>query len=340
MASSRLSITAKGFMPHLLDLLLFDDRGRVRALWRIGMFLGGSAVVLVGLSLVLPSSDHGSMISIFLIALGSGGVFAVAALLVRFVEHRPLAALGLSFDSRLRIELLQGVGGGLALMTFVLLVQWSAGWVSVEIEPLVNGDRLTLVGGAVLLLVGAACLEELLFRGYALQVLVQLSGAAPAVVLSSVLFGLAHNSNPNADWLSLANTTLAGVLLAVVYLRSRSLWLPMALHFSWNFCQGTLYGLPVSGIELDTPLLRSQLTASGRQLAWVSGGAYGPEGGLVLTVGVLALLVVALRCSCVRPAPGALALWMEPAADEPPGGEDSSPVDGGLDREEEARPPG
>jgi len=145
-----------------------------------------------------------------------------------------------------------------------------------------------MVGGGVfvlLLLLLGAVNEELVFRGYAFQRLVDCLGPVAAVVVVSGLFALAHLGNPSRTWVSTLNTMLVGFPLAVAYLRTRALWLSIGIHFSWNFFQGYALGFPVSGITFPATLLRAQ---SGR-LPWLTGGDYGPEGGLIASVVIIAV---------------------------------------------------
>jgi hypothetical protein len=107
-------------------------------------------------------------------------------------------------------------------------------------------------------------------------------------VTYNVFFGVFHGLNPNLTWLALLNIFLAGVVLAAGYLVTRSLWLPMAFHFSWNFVQGPILDFPLSGLDTTGVLI----TRSGGN-AWLTGGAFGPEGGLFSTaVLCLALLLL------------------------------------------------
>jgi hypothetical protein len=140
---------------------------------------------------------------------------------------------------------------------------------------------------AIVLLTVAATNEELLFRGYPFQRLVESWGAPIAVVAISGLFGLGHASNPNATWFTVANTILAGIWLAQAYLKTRALWYPIGLHFSWNFIMAYVYSLPVSGIVLSSQLL----TAKDHGPQWLTGGDYGPEGSILCT-GVLVVAIV------------------------------------------------
>jgi uncharacterized protein len=131
----------------------------------------------------------------------------------------------------------------------------------------------------------AAALEELLFRGYMFQTLAQGITLFPAMILFSALFAVAHASNPSASLLSSVNVFLAGVWLSFAYIKTRSLWLPIGLHWSWNFSQTTVFGFPTSGISFaDRRLLNQVVTGPD----WITGGGFGPEGGVLATAALVA----------------------------------------------------
>jgi hypothetical protein len=143
----------------------------------------------------------------------------------------------------------------------------------------------TFFGAAIIFIIAAAA-EEILFRGYPLQTMMRALPFLAAVIPSSVLFAYVHLDNPNVSWgFTFINTTLAGFWLAVAYLRTRSLWFPLGLHWAWNWTMGALLGLPVSGITSLTraPLFRATDTGP----AWLTGGAYGIEGGAACTAALI-----------------------------------------------------
>ncbi len=149
-----------------------------------------------------------------------------------------------------------------------------------------SGHTLLRGGVVFVFLVGGALLEELMFRGYPFQRLVEAIRPVWAVVVLSIFFGAVHLQNPHAGGLlswGFFNTILVGVLFAYAYLRTGMLWLPIGMHFSWNFFLGTVYGLPVSGLRDFSVIVRS--TAKGSTL--VTGGAYGIEASLTGTVVLL-----------------------------------------------------
>src|SRR5205085_6250027 len=161
----------------------------------------------------------------------------------------------------------------------------------------------TFIGAAgVYVLLGAG--EEALFRGYPLQTMMRSLPFVIAVVPSSILFAYLHLNNPNLPngsrlVVMILNTTLAGVWFAVAYWRTRSMWLPLGLHWAWNWTMGSLLGLPVSGITSLTaaPLLR----ATDRGPVWLTGGAYGLEGGLACTAALIAATVFVWRTTLLKP---------------------------------------
>jgi len=133
------------------------------------------------------------------------------------------------------------------------------------------------------LFVFAALAEEALFRGYPLQTLTRAHLAWLAILLTSVPFAAVHLKNPNVvKGFTFINTALAGVWLAVAYLRTRSLWLPVGVHWAWNWALGSFFGLPVSGITTIAP--NPLLHGTDLGPAWLTGGSYGIEGGLACTI--------------------------------------------------------
>jgi uncharacterized protein len=131
----------------------------------------------------------------------------------------------------------------------------------------------------------AAASEEALFRGYPLQTFARSGLAWFAILMTSVFFGLAHFFNPNANLIAIANTMLAGVWFGVAYLKTRDLWFVWGLHLVWNWLQGAVFGIEVSGLtELTrSPVLRETDTGP----AWLTGGDYGLEGGIACTAALI-----------------------------------------------------
>jgi membrane protease YdiL (CAAX protease family) len=133
-------------------------------------------------------------------------------------------------------------------------------------------------------LVLAALGEELMFRGYPLRRLAEAIGALPAMLILAVLFGIAHARNPNATFFSTVNVALAAIWLSFAFFSAGGMALAWGLHFGWNAGLAILFDAPVSGFAFHVPVVEY---TPGRH-AWVDGGAFGPEGGIVATVALLA----------------------------------------------------
>lgn len=135
--------------------------------------------------------------------------------------------------------------------------------------------------------------EEILFRGVLYRLLEEALGSWPALLASGVVFGGLHLLNPNSTLTGAVAVFLtAGILLAACFVVTRRLWLPMGLHFAWNFAQSGIFGLAVSGNAARPGLL--QASVSGPD--WLTGGAFGPEASLVTVVlGLMLGALVMLR---------------------------------------------
>ena len=210
-------------------------------------------------------------------------LLALYTLLTHRFEGRPLGSVGVALHPRWKNELAMGMAAGTAMLLAVASIERLLGVARFSLGPS-HAAGVVLAGGFyVLALMVAASVEELIFRGYPFQRLVEVAGPAIAVIAVSIVFGAAHLRNPFQSWISTVNTALVGVLLAVCYLRTRALWLPIGIHFAWNFVQGYVLGFPVSGMVFPRGILQANVSGP----PWLTGGAYGPEGS-ILSIGVIA----------------------------------------------------
>ena len=134
--------------------------------------------------------------------------------------------------------------------------------------------------------------EELLFRGFMLSGLMHiLKNKYMAVSITAILFGLAHAGNPNATTVSVVSNGLGGVMYAIAFIESNSIWLPFGLHFAWNFFQGPIFGFPVSGMDFGGIIQQSSAVSQNL----IYGGIYGPEGGSIgISFRILVILILLL----------------------------------------------
>jgi membrane protease YdiL (CAAX protease family) len=201
--------------------------------------------------------------------------------LARLIEHRKVDEL----SWRKSPQLLWGLLGALALFAVLTVQLWAAGVY-----------RITGYGDAplwilfLLTAVAPGITEEILCRGILFRLTEEGLGTWIALLVSALFFGFAHASNPGATaWSSIAISIEAGLLFGLLFHVTRSLWWCIGLHAGWNFVQGAVFGIPVSGIKIDG-LLDSQLQGPD----WLDGGGFGAEGSVltVLTCTILSLLLL------------------------------------------------
>jgi membrane protease YdiL (CAAX protease family) len=254
---------------------------RLRSGWRIALFLlagfaaSNVAVPLIGMAVptdTLPWLRP----SLECLAVLFGTRYACVT-----IDKRGWAAVALGSNAW-RPSLL-GVGAltgalAIAVPTGVLI---AIGDLTFVAAPSADAGRTLLLSVAVL--APAALTEELLMRGYPFAVLSETWGWPAAIAITSVIFGVLHLGNPGVTPIAIANVMAAGVFLAGVRIVTGSLAAAWAAHFAWNWTMSAGFHTAVSGLPFGTPGYR--LVDSGPD--WLSGGAWGPEGGVVAAGGMI-----------------------------------------------------
>lgn len=181
------------------------------------------------------------------------------------------------------------VAGSLTALVAILIsiVAGDAGWVGDSGTP---ADYLSQAIKTIAVLAPAAFAEEALFRGVPLVLLASVFGRGTALVGIAVLFALAHVPNPNATPLGLGNIALAGIFLGLAFYTPGGIWTAFGAHLGWNSLLACL-DTPVSGVPFDIPLLDY---IAGRP-AWLTGGSFGPEGGIAATLALTLAIIVTGR---------------------------------------------
>lgn len=301
--------------------IFINDFGRLRSGWRVVLYILAFIAVLflltaamrvlyalvtlsgLPLSHTSPVWDILYRLSLLFAALVAGYLCA------RVLEGLPWRSLGLTLHRGWFRDLLIGSAIGFAsLLVAVAIAKLGGGLHFSFSNGSFAGMVRSMIGSAVLLIV-AALAEEAMFRGYGLQTLTRARLVLLSVLLTSAMFSFVHLPNPNAvPGFTFVNTALAGVWLAVAYLRTRSLWFPLGVHWAWNWALGWFFGLPVSGIELVShPLLE----ANDAGPLWLTGGSYGIEGGVACTISLVLFTIYIWRTSLVSATPELLKLTSE-----------------------------
>jgi len=266
--------------------------GRLRSIWRFVLAIVVTYFANVVAAGFAAGAGRGRLFELAYRSLAVVFVLGGYSLLVVLADRvvgNPLAAMGLAFRRQWFRDCAFGILLGFAMIAFAVAVIAIFGDLSLRVTtPPRTIQRIIIV---IATLVSGAMLEEVMFRGYPFQRLVESAGPTGAVLILSALFGGVHWWNPNASVWSFLNTTAVGILFCLAYLRTRSLWMPWAIHFSWNASLGLLFGLPVSGLTVFSVVVRSK--ASGP--TWLTGGEYGIEasalGTFVILLGIGAILL-------------------------------------------------
>ena len=238
-----------------------------------------------------------------------------------WIDRRPLRKFGINFNEGWWADFLFGLGLGAGLMVMIFLMGWLTGSVRISGFFDVNAQNHFFLG-MIQSLIGYVLVgiyEELLSRGYHLINLAEglhhpRLGAKPALLLayalSSLVFGVMHLSNPSATWVSTVNVSLSGLFLGLGMILTGSLAIPIGLHITWNFFQGSVFGFAVSGLRTGVSVIGTEIVAN----AWLIGGDFGPESGLLSLVAMI--LGSALTILWVR-RKGQLKLYSDLAVYEP-----------------------
>lgn len=275
--------------------IFFNNYGRLRSGWRFTIFLFSYTVLgsfltvgYVSLLQVLPvGTGQNSLITM----LGSLSIMAFCAIFLGWfygknLEDLSFRALGIGWTKNWFKNLILGLIVGAASIGFAALIPFSVGAISFQTNQTAGSSPILLTLAITLLIftVGAVY-EEALFRGYLLQTMSRSKLLFIGIILTSVLFASAHNANPGANIFSWMNTFIAGIWFSIAYWKTRDLWFPIGTHLMWNWVQGSILGINVSGLGdlAAAPVLRSEDFGP----VWLTGGGYGLEGGISCTIALI-----------------------------------------------------
>lgn len=276
-----------------MKFLFYNNyENRPRALWRI----------VVVTAILLASTMVGGYWGIG----GYGFTFAFALVMIAILwfgsqklDRRPISDYGIEFSFTWMRDFIAGIVLAALAMGFIVLIHFGMDWIEL------SGRNYSQLGsdfyiGLFLTLIYMAAVsfwEETYFRSYLITNLQEglhfkKSGRSMAVILavilSSAFFGLTHFGNPNATWISTLNISIAGMVFAYPYIVTKSIAIPLGMHLSWNYFQGAVFGLPVSGNHFEYMLMVAETTGP----ETFTGGSFGPEAGAAGLLGLMILLTL------------------------------------------------
>lgn len=318
------------------NLLWNENEHRIRSLFRIVLFVIALQLAAFGLTIIIgfilrainsewvnslaTSESSAYIFQRFLnviLPLGAIGVsFWIAG---RFLDKRKINDFGFHFSALWWKDLAFGLSLGACLMTLIFASEQIFGLLEITGTQAVNASGVPFLTGiicSVAFYITIGIFEEMLMRGYLLRNLAEglhfrFIPAKWALLISfiitSSIFGALHFANPGFSFLSMDFLIVAGIMLGLGYVLTGDLAISIGLHITWNFFQGTVFGFPVSGVAPDFSFIRIQQGGA----AWLTGGAFGPEAGVLgLAAMLMGCLAIFYYVRWTRKA----ALWQEKLA--------------------------
>lgn len=219
------------------------------------------------------------------------GVFVSSSVIISYVlffkNYERRKVVEFAYQGLVK-NLIIGASVGFILQSLTILVIYlNGGYRIVAVNP------LSFIVIPFVTMLTVSIIEEVLVRGIIFRITEEKLGSYIALTISSLIFGALHLANPHSSFLSGLCVTTAGFLLGSVFIYSRNLWFPIALHFAWNFTQSGIFGAVTSGNEKSSSLLEAKIQG----LEIITGGEFGPEGSIQATLICLIAAVIFLFLS-------------------------------------------
>ena len=213
-------------------------------------------------------------------------------ILLRGLESKRFKDIGLISIK----EDVKGLGWGLLLgagsMAVIFIFLLASGNITLK-ESLRSPNFTTSVLWGIALYIVVSLNEEIMCRGYIQTTLDQMGKPWLSAIITSATFSALHLGNPNVKTMGLVNIFLVGLLFSYMYIRTKSLWMPIGYHFTWNYFQGNVFGFPVSGTTQSKGIYN--IEAVNENI--LTGGSFGPEAGILATVVIIIGAVVVWRAT-------------------------------------------
>lgn len=220
------------------------------------------------------------------------GVSLIVFFRVTQIECRPLSSIGFGKYNWFK-KYITGFLIGLFLMSLVVFILYVFGFVSVNKNPYQPVGKFALINVSIILVgwIIQGGTEEVLTRGWLMNVLSARYNLKLGLFVSSVLFGALHLFNPNVNYIAILNIVLVGYFFGLYVIKTNDLWGACGIHSAWNFAQGNVFGFEVSGLNVSIGSI-FDLNLTGNPA--ISGGVFGPEAGLCATLVLICGITVIL----------------------------------------------
>ena len=242
---------------------------------------------------LIQSISDGSDSSTIIMLFSEIAMIGVVFLFCRWIEKRKLRTLGF-LKKRVVIEYVKGLCVGLVIFSVAVLLCVATGTLKITGFSIGFSALTVVLYFFGYMIQGMA--EEVLCRGYFMVSLARRCSIPVAVFVSSSAFSLLHLGNPGITALAVVNLTLFGIFAGVVMIKEGNIWMVAGIHSMWNFTQGNVFGIQVSGLEQQNSIFSSIMSD---EKQWISGGSFGLEGGaavsIVLVIGILCAVLLAKK---------------------------------------------
>lgn len=257
-----------------------------------GSIIGEIASILFSKALEKTNFFVANQELIFL--LSSLSTFAFISLIVFFrvakIEKRKISSIGFYKNNWFK-KYTRGFFIGLVMMSIVVLILFMFGDITIEKKP-AQPVGISAIGSILIILLGwiiQGGTEEILTRGWLMNILGARYNITVGLIISSTFFGILHLWNPNVNYIAVLNIILVGLFFGIYVIKTNDLWAVCGMHTAWNFAQGNLFGFQVSGINVEVGSL-VDLNLVGND--FVTGGVFGPEAGIVSSFVLIASIAV------------------------------------------------
>ena len=259
-----------------------------------GSLIGSLATVPLYLALLnVPLFFNNQNLLSLLITLFS---FAFISLLIFFrvnvIEKRSLSSIGFNKNNWLKKYSL-GFLIGLVMMSIIVLILLLFGYITVEKNP-IQPVGVSAISSVLVILFGwiiQGATEEIVTRGWLLNVLSSKYNIGFGLLISSTLFGLMHLTNPNVNYIAVINIIFVGLFYGLYVIKTNDLWSVCGMHSAWNFAQGNIFGFEVSGLDISVGTL---IDLNLVENDFITGGVFGPEASIVATFVLLLSIIILL----------------------------------------------
>lgn len=317
-------------MTFIKSIFWNNEQARLRAGFRILIQLTAFFILMKSLPALLgvPSEFTENMQIWVFLSLAFARLFRVlisVGLSGCYLDHRPFADFGLRINNFWWQDLGFGLGLGALLIGCVFLIELAAGWITISDTFYTANNAQSFILKFIVFVILFVCVgfsEELMYRGYHLTNIAEgfnTKAIGPkysigiAVFLSSILFGVFHLGSPDATLISIFIIFTMAILLGIAYVLTGRLAIPIGIHIAWNLFLGNVFGFPVSGTTFSADTVTFLSIQQGGPDLW-TGGSFGPEGGLL---GLLVIIAgIFLIVSWVRFRYGSIKLHLQLA--QPP----------------------